>query len=318
MTLLVPWEKKYAPQTLDDMVLAPELMSIFSEYIKQGTIDNLAFIGRPGIGKTTLATILAKELGAQTKFVECSLDSGIAIVRGEINEFATRATIDGGFKIAILDEADRMSDDAYSALRHIIPANVEDTRFIITANYASKIPEAMLSRCKDFKLKFDYAAAKKRLEDILKLERTIYTDASFDMFCETVFKKTFPDIRKAISYLGTMSMSGTLIPVAVNDVDSMMNVLSSALELPNASSARAFLISNEDQFNADWLALAHVFFEITAPAANEIRTMSSQQIAVSEFIMRCTAEWISKMESGTSREIYFAGLLIDYYKTRSK
>lgn len=307
------WEDRYAPQCIEDMVLDPAMYSIIKAYLDKGTICNLALFGKQGIGKTTLATLIAKQLGATTKLIKASKDRTVSVVRGDIEEFATRLTVDGTLKIIILDEVDNMTPDAYDCLRHTVPENSDDTRFILTGNYVNKVPGPLLSRCKDFHMKFDYEAAKKRLKFILDSEKVNYTDQAFEVFCDRVFKKVFPDIRKGIGYLETMCITGTLIPLEVNDSETMRELLAEALGAPSAAAARTILIQNEDQFGGDWLALAHTLFDLFAPKADELSSMTPKDIAISEKIMRYSAEWIFRMETGVSREIYFAALLTDYY-----
>lgn len=307
------WEDRYAPQCIEDMVLDPGMFTLIKSYLDKGTICNLAFFGKQGIGKTTLALLIAKHLGASTKLVSASKDRSVAVVRGDIEEFATRMSIDGTLKIIILDEVDNMTSDAYDCLRHTVPENSDDTRFILTGNYVNKVPGPLLSRCKDFNLKFDYEAAKKRLKFILDSEKVKYTDETFAVFCDRVFKKVFPDIRKSIGYLEAMSVTGTLVPLEVNDTETMRELLAEALSAKTASAARTILIQNEDVFSGDWLALAHTLFDLYAPKADELPSMTPTDIAISEKIMRYTAEWIFRMETGVSREIYFAALLTDYY-----
>ncbi len=159
MNDLVPWTEKYRPQTLDQVVGQKQIISSLKQFVKRKDMPNLLFSGAPGVGKTTSAIAMAKELfGEQFKssFLElnASDERGINIIRGKVKEFARMSAINKvPFKLIFLDEADALTTDAQHALRRTMESYMSVTRFILSCNYVSKIIEPLQSRCAVFKFK---------------------------------------------------------------------------------------------------------------------------------------------------------------------
>ncbi len=81
-------------------------------------------------------------------------ERGIDVIRGDVKEFAKTISIaDVPIKIIFLDEADSLTSDAQHALRRTMERFSAQTRFILNANYASKIIEPIQSRCIVFRFK---------------------------------------------------------------------------------------------------------------------------------------------------------------------
>ena len=58
----LPWIEKYRPQTLGEVTGHPEITAKLESYVKTKNIPNMLFAGRAGIGKTSAAIALAKEV----------------------------------------------------------------------------------------------------------------------------------------------------------------------------------------------------------------------------------------------------------------
>ncbi|MCX8163639.1 MAG: replication factor C small subunit [Candidatus Micrarchaeota archaeon] len=155
----VPWTEKYRPKKLDQIIGQKEIVSSLKNFVKEKNMPHLLFAGPPGCGKTTATLALANELykdevGQCLLEMNASDERGIDVVRGKIKEFArTMPIVDVPFKIIFLDEADSLTADAQSALRRTMEMYAATTRFILGANYSSKIIEPIQSRCSVFRFK---------------------------------------------------------------------------------------------------------------------------------------------------------------------
>ena len=107
------WIEKYRPQTLDDIKGQADIVERLQSYIDQHDLPHLLFSGGAGIGKTTAATAIARQVYGddwQGNFLELNASDqrGIDVVRDRIKNFA-RASFGGyDYRIIFLDEADSL------------------------------------------------------------------------------------------------------------------------------------------------------------------------------------------------------------------
>ncbi len=153
------WTEKYRPKTFEEFKGQEKIAERVKAMVKQKNISNFLFAGPAGVGKSTLALVIARELFGESyrqNFLElnASNDRGIDVVRNTIKDFArTKAVGDVPFKIIFLDEADALTKEAQSALRRTMENFTNSTRFILSANYSSKLIDPIMSRCTVFRFK---------------------------------------------------------------------------------------------------------------------------------------------------------------------
>jgi replication factor C small subunit len=174
----------------------------------------MLFAGPPGVGKTTCSLALAHELyGDQIagNFLElnASDERGIDVVRGRIKDFARSVSLgESPFKLIFLDEGDALTSDAQQALRRTMEANSSVTRFIISANYSSRIIEPIQSRCSVFRFApLKDADMRKTLEHVAKAEKLKMDDAAF----EAIFYVSEGDMRRALNIMQGCAMHSSHI-----------------------------------------------------------------------------------------------------------
>jgi len=153
------WIEKYRPTNLSEVVGQSSVTDRLKNYVKERSMPHLLFAGPAGIGKTTSALALAREMfGELWKHnlheLNASDERGIDVVRGKIKEFARTAPLgEDGFKIIFLDEADALTGAAQAALRRTMERYARTCRFIMSCNFSSKIIDPIQSRCAVFRFK---------------------------------------------------------------------------------------------------------------------------------------------------------------------
>jgi len=153
------WTEKYRPRDFSEIHGQTEAVSRVGAFVKQKNMPHLLFAGPAGTGKTSLALVIARKLfgeGWKENFLElnASDERGIDVVRNKVKDFArTRAIGDVPFKIIYLDECDALTREAQQALRRTMENYAQNCRFILSANYSSKIIEPIQSRCAVFRFR---------------------------------------------------------------------------------------------------------------------------------------------------------------------
>lgn len=135
------------PQVLEDLNLPEQMTRQLKSMVGGKSIMNMIFYGDPGIGKTSAARILLKELEADVYELNGSFNNGDKGMVKKIEGFAYTMSLLGRPKVCFIDEADQMTKEVQNSLRYIIEKVSATTRFLLTANDINKLTPAMRSRC---------------------------------------------------------------------------------------------------------------------------------------------------------------------------
>ena len=170
-----PLAERIRPKTLDDYISQQHLVGktgALTEHIKRGIIPSLIFWGPPGIGKTTLANIIAKE-SKRPFYTLSAISSGVKDVR----EIIEKAKQSGGLfteknPILFIDEIHRFSKSQQDSLLGAVEKGWVTLIGATTENPSFEVIPALLSRCQVYVLN---SFSKKDLEDLL--QRALKEDA---------------------------------------------------------------------------------------------------------------------------------------------
>lgn len=210
----LPWIEKYRPRKLADVAGQEGNKRILSSFIEGKRMSHLIFAGPAGVGKTTCALILARELLGDTwnsNFLElnASDERGIDVVRTKIKSFCRSMVLgDAPFRIVFLDEVDNTTSDSQHALRREMEQYTSTSRFILSCNYASKLISPIQSRCVILRFtplkRQELVQALRRIAELQDLD---IEDPAYD----AIFYVSQGDMRQATNILqAAHSFGGTI------------------------------------------------------------------------------------------------------------
>src|SRR5690349_23756816 len=191
--------RKWRPRAFAELVGQEHVVRALENALAQQRLHHAyLFTGTRGVGKTTLARIVAKALNCETGVTEapcgqCSACSEIDAGRfvdlleldaasntqvdsmRELLEGALYAPTAARYKVYIIDEVHMLSRSAFNAMLKTLEEPPEHVKFVLATTDPQKVPVTVLSRCLQFNLKqIPHAQIQARLEQILTAEGLAY------------------------------------------------------------------------------------------------------------------------------------------------
>jgi len=193
--------RKWRPKRFAEMVGQEHVLRALSNALDSGKVHHaFLFTGTRGVGKTTVARILAKSLNCETAGVS-SNPCGVCAACREIDEgrfvdllevdAASRTKVDdtremldnvqytptrGRYKVYLIDEVHMLSNHSFNALLKTLEEPPPHVKFLLATTDPQKLPVTVLSRCLQFSLK--------RLPAALIAERLKFIAAAEDLAFE--------------------------------------------------------------------------------------------------------------------------------------
>lgn len=245
---------KYRPQTFAEVVGQEALKTILSRAAAEDRIaPAYLFSGTRGVGKTTMARVLAKAIncvkapaaepcnqcprclqitkGAAVDVLEIdgASHTGVDNVR-KLKEDVGFAPLEGRYKVIIIDEAHMLSRAAFNALLKTLEEPPGHVVFILATTEPHKFPPTILSRCQHFVFKrLASTALEGHLSAILKQENIEFEPAAVNL----IARRGAGSVRDAMSLLGQVLafIQGRLTEADVRQVlglagqETLMNVV---------------------------------------------------------------------------------------------
>tara|TARA_Y100000389_G_scaffold159009_1_gene160653 strand:- start:5797 stop:6762 length:966 start_codon:yes stop_codon:yes gene_type:complete len=228
------WVEKYRPQTIERTILPSDLKETFKQIIKTSEIPNMLFTGTAGLGKTTIAKALCHTLGLDYIIINGSEDGNIDTLRGKIKQFASTVSLQGGYKVVILDEADYLNPQSTQpALRGFIEEFSNNCRFIMTCNFKNRIIEPLHSRCGVYEFNTSKKEMASLCGDFFKHARNILEQENVkfeDQDLVKIIMKHAPDWRRVLNEVQRRSVGGVLSnsgsnSTGINEIDALLKFI---------------------------------------------------------------------------------------------
>ena len=256
------WNEALRPTQPDHIVGNDGLVRDMKAWAESVPPSALLFVGPPGTGKSSAANVLVHLLlpgdannEMNVLWTNASDDRGIDFIRSQIKMFARMSGIGTKRKLIVLDEADGLTPAAQDSLRGIMEQYADVCTFILTANYADKIREAIKSRCNIYTFdRVSPADGAKHLKRVYFSESKakgferpplVNTPAPHDKLLEKIVLQHNGDLRAAVNFL---QAGGSPSEEPVDDTDPFAAVIhNNWLDLRD--DLKTYLKSNGDRMS---------------------------------------------------------------------
>lgn len=230
--------RKWRPRTFSELAGQAHVVRALSNALDQNRLHHAyLFTGTRGVGKTTVARILAKALNCETgitatpcgvcsactqidagRFVDlleldAASNTGIDNMR-EVLDNAQYAPTVGRFKVYIIDEVHMLSKQAFNSMLKTLEEPPEHVKFILATTDPQKIPITVLSRCLQFNLKqMPPELIREHLTKILALEEIDAQPAALQLIARAAqgsMRDALSLLDQAIAYSGGAILADTV------------------------------------------------------------------------------------------------------------
>ena len=245
--------RKWRPRAFEEIVGQPHVVTALSNALESKRLHHAyLFTGTRGVGKTTLARILAKAMNCEANGISAhpcgkcrsctEIEAGRFLDLMEVDA-ATNTKVDemrelldtaqykpavGRFKVYIIDEVHMLSKPAFNSMLKTLEEPPEHVKFILATTDPQKLPVTILSRCLQFNLKpLPPALIAGHMKNVLAAEKIAFEEPALAL----IAKAAAGSVRDSLSLLDQAIAHGGG-KVTASDVADMLGTLGADLIWP--------------------------------------------------------------------------------------
>ncbi len=204
MSTATPLAERLRPTSLDNYIGQQHLVgkgAVLRNSIDSGLIPSLILWGPPGVGKTTLASIISKTL-KRPFFILSAINSGVNDVREAIQKAEKSQFFGTNNPILFIDEIHRFSKSQQDSLLGAVEKGTVTLIGATTENPSFEVISALLSRCQVYVLKsFEKSDLEALLKEALKRDEVLSKLSIKVLEKEALFRLSGGDARKMLNTL---------------------------------------------------------------------------------------------------------------------
>ncbi len=206
--------RKYRPSAFDEVLGQDHIVKVLKGALKLGNISHAyLFHGPRGTGKTSIARIVASELGTKDHDIyeiDAASNRKIEDIR-EVRDSVRTMPFDSKYKVYIIDEVHMLTKEAFNALLKTLEEPPAHVIFILATTELDKVPDTIVSRCQTFTFhKPTISILKDLVISIAKKEGVAIDNAGAELIAllgDGSFRDTQSTLQKVMSFSKDKSLS---------------------------------------------------------------------------------------------------------------
>lgn len=264
---------KYRPKTFDDVseqrIVVDMIQSLVSD--DNMTVRNFMFLGSQGIGKTTIARIIANTINdghGEPIEIDAASNSGVEAMRDIVAQARTYP-VGCRWKVFIIDECHAISSAGWQVLLKTLEEGPARSIFILCTTNPEKIPATILSRVQVFRLsKISLSGIVNRLKYIIDQENQLganitYDDSSISFIAKMAnggMRDAITLLEKAIAYDTNITSESLIYALGLPNYDDFFALLSAYASKNNEKIAEIVdNVYNSGVNYVKWMSEFHAF-----------------------------------------------------------